>query len=228
MERFAIVRKTGDTNMPRSLILPALLLACTAGCLPVGYETQTTLPPAGASGVQPGDQSARQEPGGTAAAAAAEVKLELASYDQLQEKIKEFRGQVVVVDVWSTSCPPCMKEFPNLVALARRFPDDVACISFNVDYLGLPKKAPADYVPEVKKFLEEQQATITNLLSTEADSDVLEKFEVASMPAILVYDREGALVARLSDDNASEGVLSYKNDVLPLVERLATTRPAAP
>lgn len=155
-----------------------------------------------------------------------EVKVELASHAQLMERVSSLKGKVVVVDVWSTSCLPCMKEYPNLVSLSQRFPNDVACISFNVDYLGLPKKPAETYVEAAKKFLEEQKSHLINFVSSDPDTDVLSKFDVESMPAIMVFDRSGGLVAKLSDANAGENGLTYKEDVLPLVERLASTSAA--
>lgn len=48
------------------------------------------------------------------------------------------RGQVVVVNVWATWCPPCVAETPGFVRLSREFEGDVL-------FLGLSHDAdPAD------------------------------------------------------------------------------------
>ena len=48
------------------------------------------------------------------------VPLEIGDWRRVEELIREHAGQIVVVDLWSTSCPPCIQEFPDFVALQQR------------------------------------------------------------------------------------------------------------
>ena len=41
-----------------------------------------------------------------------EVTIKIQSWDDTVKTIAKFKGKVVVLDLWSTSCEPCMKEFP--------------------------------------------------------------------------------------------------------------------
>src|SRR5687768_1173751 len=43
----------------------------------------------------------------------AEVKVEVASFAQVQSEVAKHKGKVVVVDYWSSWCPPCVKELPE-------------------------------------------------------------------------------------------------------------------
>jgi thiol-disulfide isomerase/thioredoxin len=195
-----------------SLLSVSILAAC---------DTAPSSKPAPAAGHTASPESAQsvKEPDG----GQAEVKLEEATHAQLLERIKQHEGRVVVVDVWSTSCVPCMKEFPHLVELARRWPDDIVCMSMNVDYIGLPNQPVAAAKPKVIEFLKSQKAdppNLVNLIGSEPDTDMLAKLDVESMPAILVFDRAGGRVAKLTIDNAGEDGLTYAGDVLPLVESL--------
>lgn len=149
-----------------------------------------------------------------------EITVALASYDDLLSTVAEFKGKVVVVDIWSTSCIPCMREFPHLVELAKTHADNVRCISMNVDYIGLKKKPAEKYVPKVEEFLRKQSATITNFLSSDPDEIILDQFEVGAIPAILIFDTNGDLVVRLTDSNSGEDGLTYEGDVIPAVEEL--------
>lgn len=161
------------------------------------------------------------------ASPAAYVDVQLADHAQLLEHVNQYKGRVVVIDVWSTSCLPCMKEFPNLVELARRWPEDVVCLSMNVDYIGLPNKQPASYIPAAQDFLKSQAADVknmVNLVSSEADSDVLSKLDVESMPAVLVFNRAGKQIAKLTTDNAGDDGLTYAGDIVPQVEKLVEQR----
>jgi thiol-disulfide isomerase/thioredoxin len=128
------------------------------------------------------------------------VGIQILDFKGIQKLIESKRGKVVVMDAWSTSCPPCIKECPNLVALHKKYADSrVTCISLSFDYEGIGK--PEEVEPKVLDFLKSQGATFDNLLSSE-ESDVLyRKFKLASVPAVFVYDRQGKLVKRF--DNAA-------------------------
>ncbi|HEX4130787.1 MAG TPA: TlpA disulfide reductase family protein [Pirellulales bacterium] len=118
------------------------------------------------------------------------VTLEIKDYDALVATIGRHRGKVVVVDAWSTSCEPCMKEFPHLVELSREHPK-VACISVSLDYEGVGK--PEEQRAKVLGFLESQQARFENILAAEDSDTMLKKLGVASIPAVFVYDATGKL-----------------------------------
>lgn len=119
-----------------------------------------------------------------------EVKLVLKSYDELQALIASKKGKVVIVDAWSTYCPPCMEAFPGLVALHKKYgADKLACISLCTNYSGLGK--PEDEIEGPLEFLKQQGATFDNLLSTDADEALYKKLKIPSVPCIFVYDQEG-------------------------------------
>lgn len=131
----------------------------------------------------------------TVPAAALDVGLQFRNYDELQTLIASKKGKVVVVDVWSTNCQPCMDAFPGLVNLHKKYgPEKVACISLCADYSGLGK--PEEFAKEPLKFLKEQGATFDNLYSTEADEALYKKLGIPSVPSILVYDAEGKLAKK--------------------------------
>jgi thiol-disulfide isomerase/thioredoxin len=145
----------------------------------------------------------------------------LIDFAGLQELVDQQAGKITLIDIWSTSCLPCMREFPNLVELSKQYPDKLTCVSLNVDYIGLPNKPPESYQEKVLAFLEKQAATeIHNYLATEPDTDILDKANAESMPAILIYDTEGELVATLTDATAGEEGLSYEGTVIPKLHEL--------
>lgn len=122
-----------------------------------------------------------------------EVALQLKNFDELQQLIAAKKGKIVVVDVWSTYCEPCMKEFPGLVDLHKKHgPEKVACISVCANFAGLGK--PEDEIAEPLQFLKDQGATFDNVLSTDPDTKLYERLKIASVPTIFVYDRDGKLV----------------------------------
>src|SRR3954467_3740548 len=92
------------------------------------------------------------------------VSLKIMNWEETLEIVKKHKGKIVVMDVWSTSCDPCMKEFPNLVKLHQTQAKDVACLSVSTDYTGSKNKPPEFYRERVMKFLQEQEATFDNIL----------------------------------------------------------------
>ncbi len=130
------------------------------------------------------------------------VSLKIMNWEETQEIVKKHKGKIVVMDVWSTSCDPCMKEFPNLVKLHKANGKDVACISVSADYAGSKNKPPEYYKERVLKFLQEQGAGFDNILLNVPSDELFEKIELASIPAVYVYGRDGKLVKRFDSESA--------------------------
>jgi thiol-disulfide isomerase/thioredoxin len=147
--------------------------------------------------------------------------LEL-NWEETKKLIAEHKGKVVVLDAWSTSCPPCMKEFPNLVKLQEKYGEKIACISFSTDYAGIKKKPPETYREKVLAFLRKNRATFQNVLCNEPADEVFEKMEIASIPAVFIYDRDGKLLKRFDNENLEKGQddFTYEKDINPFVEKL--------
>ncbi|HTQ37720.1 MAG TPA: TlpA disulfide reductase family protein [Pirellulales bacterium] len=148
------------------------------------------------------------------AASTTNVSLQILDYNGIQKLIADHRGQVVVLDCWATSCPPCIEEFPKLVALHKKYdPAQLACISLSFDFEGLGK--PEDVQADVLKFLQTHGAAFDNILCSESSDALLKKLNLASIPAVFVYDRQGNV-------HRFEGSKAYE-EVPALIEKLITT-----
>ncbi len=133
----------------------------------------------------------------------ARVRVSLVDHAGLEAEIARHRGKVVVLDCWSTSCPPCVREFPRLVALQERHGDDVACLSLSFDYEGIG--APEDVRQRVETFLTEVGAgRVVNLLGSEDCEAMYQKLGLFSVPAVYVYRPNGSLLQRFDDDDATK------------------------
>lgn len=131
------------------------------------------------------------------------VPVKLVDLAGLDAEIAAHRGKVVIVDCWSTSCPPCVKEFPKLLALQERHGQRVACISLSLDYEGID--APEDVLPPVRKFLDAVGAGgIVNLLCTEEADVAYRKLDLVSVPAVYVWRSDGTLARRFDEDDATK------------------------
>ena len=204
----------------RSFVVEWLLLALavSAGCAPAPST--------------PG-QTERSEPFARSPAANAEVPendpnvtLEVMSYDETMNLVRAHRGRVVVLDVWSTSCPPCIREFPNLVKLHQEYPgEDLACISLNIDYYGAAARSPEDDRPNVMRLLQTFGATFDNVLASEDSDTIRKRMNLTAPPAVFVFDRAGRLAKRFDNDNiADESEAFTYEDVGQLVAKLVAAR----
>lgn len=146
------------------------------------------------------------------------VNLTVATLDELQSAISGHKGKVVVCDFWSTSCEPCVKEFPHLVELSTRHSSEkLVCLSASLDYDGLPDQPLESLKTPVLEFLTQKKAAFSNYLISNESDQVYDKLKLSSIPAVYVYGVNGTLAKRFSEE---EGVFSYEKDVIPFVEGL--------
>ncbi|QDT52891.1 thiol-disulfide oxidoreductase [Caulifigura coniformis] len=147
--------------------------------------------------------------------AADAVEVEITDWAGVQKWIASQKGKVVVVDMWSLSCEPCRREFPNLVKLHNEKGDKVACLSVSTDYAGIKSKPPKFYEPRVLEFLTSQKATCKNVLCSVESEELFETLDLASIPAVYVYGKDGRQAKRFAGEE-----VHYDKEVLPLVDEL--------
>ncbi len=139
-------------------------------------------------------------------------------WEKIQAEIAKT-GTVTVVDFWSLACIPCLREYPQLVSLQKQYPGRVRAIGVNLDFDGRKNYPAESYEDRAESFLSAVGATFPNYLSQTQSEDVFKSVEIASLPAVLVYDAKGNLAARFTD-SVSGGSFNYENDVMPLVQKL--------
>lgn len=150
---------------------------------------------------------------------AEEVALEIMNFEQVEALIAKKKGKIVVMDCWATWCSPCVKEFPGLVKLHKKYgAEKIACISLSFDNDGATEIKDAKAA--VLEFLKEQEATFDNLLSEEASDELYAKMKLSAIPAVYVYDAEGKQVRRFDNSDRKKKKNFTYEDVEALVEEL--------
>jgi peroxiredoxin len=81
------------------------------------------------------------------------VTLEKATADEIAKLAKNGSGKYRLFNVWSTTCGPCIKEFPGLVSISRRMG------LRNFEFISISTDLPEDYDKAVK-FLDKQRAAL--------------------------------------------------------------------
>ncbi|MCE9560499.1 MAG: redoxin family protein [Planctomycetes bacterium] len=111
----------------------------------------------------------------------------------LQKALADQKGKVVLVDCWATWCAPCVKKFPHLVELHKKYADKgLVCVSLSMDKFA----DEDDYKKEkVVKFLKDKGATFPNFIVSEPkkDEEALLKIlgDFQAIPYMVMYDRTG-------------------------------------
>lgn len=113
------------------------------------------------------------------------------SYDDEDIASADLRGEVLVLNVWYASCPPCRKEAPDLQEIHEEYLDQgVAFLGVNVRDAAGPAQA----------FEESYGITYPSLPDPDAEIMYSLRGQVApnAVPSTLVIDREGRVAARIS------------------------------
>ena len=98
-------------------------------------------------------------------------------------KLSDFRGKVVLLNLWATWCPPCKKEMPGLARLATSVKGQpVEIVALSIDKVTAADKAKA-FIAENAPLAFYQDAT----------SVLPFKFKppVQGFPATFVFDKTG-------------------------------------
>ena len=130
-----------------------------------------------------------------AAAPPTAVTVQVVRYDGLSALVKQHKGKVVVVDFWADYCVPCKREFPKLVALHNQHAKaGLVAVSASLD--DLSEDGAKD---KVMKFLEKQNATMTNLILDEKPEIWQAKLKIDGPPLVMVFNRKGELEQKFVD-----------------------------
>lgn len=118
----------------------------------------------------------------------------------------DFKGKIVMVNLWATWCAPCVKEFPQLLEVARKKPDSVL-IALSSDVQK----------PAVERFLKQSKFVPLppNVYIAMDEQDVTASvFKVLRLPETIIFDTEGHQTQRLIGANwQAEGVLKNLNSM---------------
>jgi thiol-disulfide isomerase/thioredoxin len=124
----------------------------------------------------------------------------------------DFRGRVVVLNVWATWCVPCRKEMPTLDRLqARLGGKDFLVVALSLDRKG---------VEAVRGFY--QEFGVENLaIYVDPSGKGSHALAIPGVPTTLLIDQEGREVARKMGEAVWDGP-----EMVSLVERTMHGQPA--
>jgi thiol-disulfide isomerase/thioredoxin len=101
--------------------------------------------------------------------------------------LERYRGRPVLLNVWATWCPPCVKELPALDRLAGKLDGEVHVVALSTDDGG---------AAQVKPFFD--KLAVTRLLALyDTRQRAFQDFSLRGLPTTVLIDAQGRLVARM-------------------------------
>lgn len=110
--------------------------------------------------------------------------LALPSAEAAERRLDAFAGRPVVMNLWATWCPPCVREMPVLARAQRERPE--------VHIVFVNQGEPPE---RVRAWLAGRGLVLDNLLF-DRRGQVSAAFDTAALPTTLFFDAEGRLVSR--------------------------------
>jgi peroxiredoxin len=110
--------------------------------------------------------------------------FELETLDGERAALSDYRGQVVLINLWASWCPPCRAEMPAMQAAYTAFQDQgFVILAVNATH--------QDSLQDATAFVEERGLTFPILLDREGI--VAQKYRSHLLPTSFFVDREGII-----------------------------------
>jgi len=126
-----------------------------------------------------------------------------------QIKVQDFRGKVVIVNIWATWCAPCVKEMPSLARLAAQLPaTQFAFVAVSQDKGGQALTKP---------FMDRLGISELSIYFDPAGR-VFRDYGGRGMPTTFIIDQKGIVISRL-EGTAEWDTESVKSYLLSLAKK---------
>ncbi|NMD72162.1 TlpA family protein disulfide reductase [Bacillus sp. DNRA2] len=100
-------------------------------------------------------------------------------------KLSDFKGEMVVLNYFTTWCAPCLEEAPELEAFGNEYQDAKLLIL-----------AKGETSNRVNKYIDGNGSKLTYLLDTKEEA--AKSYNVVGQPETIIIDEKGIIVERFS------------------------------
>lgn len=98
--------------------------------------------------------------------------------------LADYKGKVVLVNIWATWCPPCRQEIPSMVNLSNEMKGkDFEILAVSIDDRDLPNA--------LLSFAQEYKMGFPILMDT--DKQVAVAYKTTGVPESFLVDRDGII-----------------------------------
>ena len=101
--------------------------------------------------------------------------------------LSDYRGKVVLVNIWATWCPPCIDEMPSMEKLYNELQgENFEILAVSIDAQGLKAVAP---------FMKAHNLTFPALIDSEGTIKSL--YKATGVPESFIIDKQGILIKKI-------------------------------
>lgn len=123
-------------------------------------------------------------------------------------KLSELKGKIIILSFWATWCAPCVEEFPSMMKMLEKYPNDIVMVGVSAD------QNQKDVDEFVGMFGGQGLKNFVSLW--DPSLRVAEMYGTEKIPENYIIGRDFKLIRKLSSsqDWNSPEVLGYINSLL--------------
>jgi len=126
--------------------------------------------------------------------------------DNNMVSLSDYRGKVVLVNIWATWCRPCVEEMPSMEKLYQKFKDDdFEILAVSIDSVGLKAVVP---------FMQQYKLTFPALIDPKGT--IARTYKTTGVPESFIIDKDGVLLKKIIGplDWTKPEILSFFRDLI--------------
>ncbi|MBC5622831.1 TlpA disulfide reductase family protein [Butyricimonas hominis] len=107
-----------------------------------------------------------------------------------EHSLADYKGKVLVIDVWATWCGGCIAKLPTYMAMSQKYKerDDIEFITISIDDKGAFNSWKYA-LPRLKLM------GVTNLLASKGECTFQKDYNITGIPRYFLIDKEGKIVS---------------------------------
>ena len=120
--------------------------------------------------------------------------------------LSDFKGKVVLLNIWATWCLPCVEEMPSMEKLYKKLENEgLEILAVSIDEAG---------AEVVRPFMKNHRLSFTALTDTEGKTKSL--YQITGVPESFIIDRDGIIVEKIIGprDWATSGAINYFRNLI--------------
>ncbi len=138
--------------------------------------------------------------------------FEFTDFTRKTRHLSEYRGRYVLLDFWATWCSPCLADIPHLKESYSKYRAlGLDILGMNSETLGQGQVEPdflRDTEARAREIVSTRGVTWTQATTETSVPVAVRTFGLKSLPAKILIDRDGRLVARVKTSSELDALLA--------------------